>query len=183
MIEIKIFKDKQSNYVEQSNGDITIIKPRIENYIKSRKSPKSIKYSYEIIIAVMSYCDVKGIRSIDLMNCLVPKIIPDSTTYFRIIKELSSDRFQILKETIDHNYKGGGKKPVYYSAPNMNIDLLSLFKTKDEIWKELVICQNQNNSLTGYIKNLENILNEEQKTRAKEIRVFFHIPPSNNKLD
>jgi len=56
------------------------------------------------------------VRSKELYSALVEtKIIPHSTQFFRIIRELSN--LKIVETTIDTTYTGKGKKPIYYRLP------------------------------------------------------------------
>ena len=133
--------------------------------IESRKSENTLKYARAILEKLVTESGERvEIRSVDLKNSIVPGIIPDSASFFRLIKEM--DRRGIVISRIDDLYKGRGKKPVYYSAPDVPFSAISMFWPKDDLFDALVQCKTYNWSLKHHIRILENTLKEK----------YNHIP-------
>ena len=81
-----------------------------QKYFDNRRNAATRKYLLIILKYLEERQDWVNVRNI--VQELIPDLIPNESTFFRLIGDLSSSNLILRRE--DTDYKGRGKAPVYY---------------------------------------------------------------------
>ena len=93
-------------------GELYDGREKLHNFFSTRRNQKTRQYTLSILEELIG--KNTGIDVRNLLNILVPGKIPNESTFFRILKDLSNPEVGILDRWEDQSVTRRGKAPVFY---------------------------------------------------------------------